>query len=58
MYDIKAVIASFLGKLQQDFAQSQYFSFHTTKRAVLVFHKINARLRLAKISQILPAKSF
>jgi hypothetical protein len=32
MYDIKAVIASFLRKLQQNFAQSHYFPTHTTKR--------------------------
>jgi hypothetical protein len=34
MYDIKAAIASFLSKLQQNFVQSQYFSIHTTKRVV------------------------
>jgi hypothetical protein len=31
MYDIKAVIASFLRKVQQNFAQSQYFLIHTTE---------------------------
>jgi hypothetical protein len=49
MYDIKAVIASFLRKLQQNFAQLQYFPIHTTKRVALRFHKMNARLSLAKI---------
>jgi hypothetical protein len=53
MYDIKAVIASFLRKLQQNFVQSQYFPIHTTKCVVLRFHKINVRLRLAKNSQLL-----
>jgi hypothetical protein len=31
-------IASFLRKLQQNFAQSQYFPIHTTKRVVLRLH--------------------
>jgi hypothetical protein len=35
MYDIKTVIASFLRTLQQNFAQSQYFPIHTTKRVVM-----------------------
>jgi hypothetical protein len=52
MHDIKAVIASFLRKLQENFAQSQYFPIHTMKRVVLRFHKMNARLWLAKNSQI------
>jgi hypothetical protein len=47
MYDIKTVIASFLRKLQQNFAQSQYFSIHTTKRVVMGFHWISAQLWLA-----------
>jgi hypothetical protein len=38
MYDIKIVISSFLRKLQQNFAQSQYFPIHTTKRVVMGFH--------------------
>jgi hypothetical protein len=54
MYDIKTVIASFLRKLQQNFAQSQYFPIHTTKRAVLGFLSISAQLWLAKNSQIPP----
>jgi hypothetical protein len=54
IYDIKAVIAFFLRKMQQNFAQSQCFPIHTTKRVVLRFHKINAPLRLAENSQILP----
>jgi hypothetical protein len=58
MYDIKAVIVSFLRKLTQNFAQSQYFSINTTKRVVLRFHKMNTRLWLAKNSQILPTQSF
>jgi hypothetical protein len=41
MYNIKAVIASFLLKLQQNFAQSQDFPIHTTKRVVLRFCKMN-----------------
>jgi hypothetical protein len=49
VHDIKAVIASFLRKLQQNFAETQYFPIHTTKRVVLEFHKMNARLWLAKI---------
>ena len=48
MYDIKAVIASFLRKLQQNFAHSQYFPFHTMKRAFLGLHSIKAQLWLAK----------
>jgi hypothetical protein len=44
MYDFKAVIASFLRKLQQNLAQSQYFPIHTTKRAVMGFHSIKAQL--------------
>jgi hypothetical protein len=44
MNDIKAVIASFLRKLQQNFAQSQYFPIHTTKRVVMGFHSISAQL--------------
>jgi hypothetical protein len=32
MYNIKAVIASFLCKMHQNFAQSQYLPIHTTKR--------------------------
>jgi hypothetical protein len=35
MYDIKTVIASFLRKLQQNFAQSQDFPIHTTKHVVM-----------------------
>jgi hypothetical protein len=54
MYDIKAVIISFLCKLQQNFAQLQYFQIHTTKCVVLRSHKMNARLWLAKNFQILP----
>ena len=54
MYDIKAVIASFLRKLQQNFAHSQYFPIHTMKRAVLGLHSIKAQLWLAEIFQILP----
>jgi hypothetical protein len=54
MFNIKAVIASFHRKMQQNFAQSQYFSIHTTERVVLRFHKINVQLLLANISQILP----
>jgi hypothetical protein len=38
MYDIKSVIASFLRKLQQNFAQSQYFPIYTTKGVVMGFH--------------------
>jgi hypothetical protein len=38
MYDIKAIIASFLRELQQNIAQSQYFPIHTTKRVVMGFH--------------------
>jgi hypothetical protein len=49
MYVIKTVIVSFLGKLQQNFAQSLYFPIHTKKRVVLRFHKMNAWLLLAKI---------
>jgi hypothetical protein len=52
MYDIKTIIASILRKMQQNIAQSKYFPIHTTKRVVLRFHKINARLRLAKNSKI------
>jgi hypothetical protein len=47
-------IATFLRKLQQNFAQSQYFPIHITKGIVLRFHKMNVRLWLAKNSQILP----
>jgi hypothetical protein len=35
MFDIKTVIVSFPRKLQQNFAQLQYFPIHTTKRVVL-----------------------
>jgi hypothetical protein len=34
MYDIKTVIAFFLRKLPQNFAQSQHFPIHTTKRVM------------------------
>jgi hypothetical protein len=37
-YDIKAVIASFLCKLQQNVAQLQHFPIYTTKRVVLRFY--------------------
>jgi hypothetical protein len=50
MYDIKAVNASFLCKLQLNFAPLQYFPIHTTKRVVLRFHKMNTQLWLAKNS--------
>jgi hypothetical protein len=40
IYDAKTVIASFLRKLQENFAQSQYFPIHTTKRVVMGFHQI------------------
>jgi hypothetical protein len=44
MYDTKTVIASFFRKLHQNFAQSQYFPIHTTKRVVMGFHQISAQL--------------
>ena len=46
MYDTKAVIALFLRKLQQNFAQSQYFPIHTVKRAVFIkLHKCKKFLK-------------
>jgi hypothetical protein len=50
----KQVIASFLRKLQQKFAQSQYFPIHTTEGVVMGFHqKVRSCdwLKIPKFSQ-------
>jgi hypothetical protein len=44
-----AIIASFLGKLQQNIAQSRDFSFHTTKHVTLRPHRINSYLCVVAI---------
>jgi hypothetical protein len=53
IYDINAVIAPFLRKLQRYAAQLRYFLIHTTKHAVNECTEYMRDLRLAKSFQIL-----